>query len=247
MSRDPHRSSFSFTQLAASALAASSAAFAASYLGVTGTIIGAAVASVIATVATATYSASLQRSKDAVLRTALVARQAGFPPATGAVPDPGAPEPVNDEALTGTRELTIAPEPVIAGAGPRSGRRTAVMATAALVISLGALTGIEGLLGKPLSALLDGSNGTGTSVGSAVTGGGNSKSPAKPTQKPSDPAPEPTPTPSSEPTPTEVPPVEPSASPTTPPVPTPTAEPTGSPTVPLPTPSTPTATGTPNP
>lgn len=246
MSRDPDRSSFSFTQLAASALAASSAAFAASYLGVTGTIIGAAVASVIATIATATYSASLQRSKDAVLRTAMVARQTGFPPATGAVPDPGAPEP-DDDAVTGTRELAIAPEPLIAGAaGQRSGRRTALMATAALVISLGALTGVEGLLGKPLSALLDGSNGTGTSVGSAVTGGG-SKSPAKPTQKPSDPAPAPTPTEASEPTPTQAPTIEPSATPTTPPVGSPTADPTGSPTVPLPTPTTPNPTGSPTP
>ena len=57
-------------QILAGAAAAASSAYAASYLGVAGTIVGAALASVVATVATATYSHAAHRSTDLVRRTA---------------------------------------------------------------------------------------------------------------------------------------------------------------------------------
>lgn len=57
-------------QILAGAAAAASSAYAASYLGVAGTIVGAALASVVATVATATYSHAALRSTDLVRRTA---------------------------------------------------------------------------------------------------------------------------------------------------------------------------------
>src|SRR5215217_7182384 len=146
-------SSISLSQVAASALAASSAAFAASYLGVAGTIIGAAVASVIATVASATYHSSLKRSSAAVRRTAGLVR-----------PVPLAPSE------------TVA-QPV---RSPSAWRGTALAAAAVLGITLAGLTSLETALGKPLSALLGGSDAAGTSLGSAVgTGSSNSRTTTK--------------------------------------------------------------------
>ena len=64
-------------QITGSALAAMSGAFFASWAGTTGTIVGAAVGSVIVTVGAATYTWSLQRTRDAVKRTAAQVRQSG--------------------------------------------------------------------------------------------------------------------------------------------------------------------------
>ena len=55
-------------QVAGSALAAVSGAFFASWAGTAGTLIGAALGSVIATVGAATYTWSLRRTRDAVRR-----------------------------------------------------------------------------------------------------------------------------------------------------------------------------------
>ena len=63
------------TQVTGSALAAMSGAFFASWAGTAGTIIGAALGSVIVTVGAATYTWSLQRTRDAVRRTAAQVRQ----------------------------------------------------------------------------------------------------------------------------------------------------------------------------
>src|ERR1700712_5677228 len=105
------KSPLTVSQIAASALAASSAAFAASYLGVAGTIIGAAVASVIATLASAMYTASLRRSSAAVRRRATqLVRSTGLPASAA----PGAPPKAqnaplrDDEDLDGTRVLQLA-------------------------------------------------------------------------------------------------------------------------------------------
>ena len=61
MNTDRPRLQLSATQIIASALAAVTATFGASYLGVAGTVIGAAVASVLTVVGNAVYSHSLQR------------------------------------------------------------------------------------------------------------------------------------------------------------------------------------------
>ena len=58
----PRRLPLSPAQVAASALAAVSSAVVASFLGVAGTVIGAALASVVSTVSAALYSASLRRT-----------------------------------------------------------------------------------------------------------------------------------------------------------------------------------------
>ena len=58
----PHRLQLSATQLIASALAAVTATIAASYLGISGTVIGAAIASVITVSGNAVYSHSFRRT-----------------------------------------------------------------------------------------------------------------------------------------------------------------------------------------
>jgi hypothetical protein len=210
----PPRLGISLSQLVASALAAASAAFGASYLGVAGTIIGAAVASVIATVAGAMYSSSLQRTRAAVQSTVTLWSRTN---AVAPVVDPNAPDP----------------EP--ARRQPLPWGRLAVAAAAVLAVTLGALTGLEGLLGKPLSSAVGGSDVTGTTLGS-VDGSHHARK-KKATSDTTATTPAPTPTPVVQPTPTPEP--SPSAAPTTDPTPTPPPDPT-----PTPDPSeTPTAGG----
>jgi hypothetical protein len=248
-SHDEPRLGISFTQVVGSALAAASAAFGASYLGVAGTIIGAAVASVIATIGSAMYSASLRRSADAMRQAATQWTQAGTigpvldPNAPGsqpvqqreaetggAVPDPNAPDFVG--LSDDTRDLVLAPEPGRQRELPWA--RIALAAAAVLALTLGGLTGVEGILGKPIATVVGGSDATGTSLGS-IDGSGGSGTKSKTT-----PTPTPTPTPTTPaststttPTPTATPTAEPSETPTVPPsTPTtsPTAEPTATPT-----------------
>jgi hypothetical protein len=226
------RFGLSLSQLVASALAAASAAFGASFLGVAGTFIGAAVASVIATLASAMYTSSLQRSSDAVRRTATQwTRTAEIRP----VVDPNAPttSPAADrtvfpdpDAPDDTRELDIAPEPFVRR--PLPWARISVAAVAVLAITLGVLTGVEGILGKPIASVVGGSDATGTSLGS-VGGSGSSDTGVKST-----PTDTPTPTPTRTPTPTT----------DTTDTATPTADPTGSST---PSPTTTPTTSTPSP
>src|SRR6478736_216214 len=73
--QEEHRLSISTTQVIASALAAMSVAFLTSWLGTAGTIIGACIGSVIATVGTAAYSWSLRRTSNVVKQTAAQVRQ----------------------------------------------------------------------------------------------------------------------------------------------------------------------------
>src|SRR4051794_2064898 len=146
------RLGLSMSQLLASALAAASAAFGASYLGVAGTIIGAAVASVIATVAGAMYSSSLQRTRDAVQTTVTQWTRTA---ATAPVVDPGAPEPHR----------------------PVPWAKVGVAAAAVLAVTLGALTGVEGLLGRPLASVVGGSDSAGTTLGSVGGAGSAGRTP----------------------------------------------------------------------
>src|SRR5690349_4909407 len=145
-------SSVSLSQIVASALAAASAAFGASYLGVAGTIIGAAVASVIATVAGAMYSSSLQRTRDAVQTTVTQWTRTA---ASAPVVDPGAPEPRR----------------------PVPWAKVGVAAAAVLAVTLGALTGVEGLIGRPIASVVGGSDSTGTTLGSVGSAGSGGRTP----------------------------------------------------------------------
>lgn len=165
-------------QVAGSALASVSGAFLASWLGVAGTLIGAALLSIVATIGSAAYTYSLRRGHEVVVR-----GRNGRIVAT-------APR----ERASWLRGL---PWP-----------RLALASVAVLAIALVTLTAFEGLTGKPVSALATGSDKGGTTIGRAadnVTGGSASRDeePSTPDPSPSQtPTPTPTPEPSTDPSPT---------------------------------------------
>lgn len=197
---DDPRLGISTAQVAGSALAAVSAAFFASWLGVAGTLIGAALGSVVGTVGSASYTYSLQRSH-ALVR--------GVRPTAPAAQRP-----------TGSwREWPW--------------RRIAAGGAAVLALTLGTLTVVEGIVGKPVSSMTSGGDGGGTTIGRVVRDEGprgDSPTPSEPTA-PTSPTPSPSTDPTSQPTdqPSGTP--SPSVQPTGSPSPTPSDEtsPTGSP------------------
>jgi hypothetical protein len=134
------------TQVIASAPAATTATVAASYLGVAGTVIGAAIASVLTVVGNAVYSHSIQRTS-ARVRT-VVPAAVRFAPRAGVV-------------------STIEAEPD-EPAAPRPRRRTwPVLAAACVGVFVGVLTVItfvELVAGRPMTDVLHGTAGSGTSV-----------------------------------------------------------------------------------
>ncbi|HZC71863.1 MAG TPA: hypothetical protein VE442_14320 [Jatrophihabitans sp.] len=162
------RFGLSSTQLLASALAAVTAAIAASYLGVAGTVIGAALASVVSAVGTAVYGHSLHRTR-ARVRTAVTGRpadQAFLPEARSAA-----------DSASRTQENVI-------DTGRRRGRWPAIaMGTVAVfAIALAVVTGIELAVGRPVSAVVRGDAGSGTSFfGGSKHAGGGDPAPAAPT------------------------------------------------------------------
>jgi hypothetical protein len=134
-------------QITGSALAAMSGAFFASWAGTTGTIVGAAVGSVIVTVGAATYTWSLQRTRDAVKRTAAQVRQPGS--------QPGRPV---ERPERRRRDLPWG--------------RLALTSVAVMALGLGGVTAIEAVTGKPASSLTGSSGSTGTTLGNAVGSSG---------------------------------------------------------------------------
>jgi hypothetical protein len=142
------RFGLSATQLIATALAAVTATIAASYLGVSGTVIGAAVASVVGAVGNAVYAHSLRRTQDRVREVVPVRR-----PGTPARNDRAPLEP----------PLLPAPAPrVRRGANPWRG--VALGSIAVFVAVLAVITGVEVVAGRPISDLVRGDTGSGTSL-----------------------------------------------------------------------------------
>ena len=158
---DERRLGVSGTQVATSVLASVSAAFVASLFGVAGTIVGAAVVSVVATVGTAVYGRGIRRT---TARLQQVPRRAATRDGAGASDAdarPDAREPV---------ELDVPP------AGPgwwrRLNRRHLGLAggvAAVLALSVGAVSLIELAGGRPLSGEASGGR---TSIGALLPGGG---------------------------------------------------------------------------
>jgi hypothetical protein len=199
----------SAAQVAGSALAAVSGAFLASWLGVTGTLVGAAVGSVVGTVGSASYTYSLRRGQ-ALMRT----------PGGGAQPAEGG-------------------RPTAAGAKrPRPQvpwRRLGVATVVAAVLGLVGLTVLETVAGGPVSSVVGGSTSSGTTLGHVFgqddgsTTGDLQDDTGEPASTPSD---EPTTDPTAEPTtePTTDPSADPTPSDPTPLTPDPTTDPTTDPT-----------------
>lgn len=254
----------SFVQITASVLTALTSTVALSYLGVAGTLIGAAVAAILTAFANYLYTRSLVRTRYVVTTLAprvvrapgetavlpalrgtraTVVAQAPSPvtpsapseatPSAPSAPTPPTPDPAQVVALPrdgraqdGSRR---SPEALMAPAR-RSRRPYVVTALVTFVLVIATVTVVELGFGKPLSDVVRGNEGSGTTISGVRPQRGT------PAEKPT-----PTPTPEETPAPTD----EPTPEPTTPePTPTPEPAPTD---VPSPAPATPEPTPTPEP
>jgi len=158
-SNDSPHFRISLIQVVASALAAVTAAVAGSYLGVNGTVIGAAVASVLSVAGTAIYSHSLQRTGDRV-RSAVPASVRWIPERTGQLPP--APRPDDDPTAVLDRVAARPASPPVRRVHPLA--RLAAASVLVFAAALGVLTGIELAAGRPVSDLVSGKAATGTTV-----------------------------------------------------------------------------------
>jgi hypothetical protein len=144
------RFELSATHLLATALAAITATVAASYLGVAGTVIGAAVVSVMTAIGNAVYAHSLRTTHARVREAVPVRRWATAPSATSALPR-ATEEPERQRAR--------------ADIETRGGwHRAAFGAVAVFVALLTVITGVEIVTGRPVSDLLRGTTGSGTTL-----------------------------------------------------------------------------------
>jgi len=168
----------------AGTLAAVSAAVVGSFLGVAGTLIGAAVASLIGSVGTEIYERSLHRGAKKLQTFAPT-----FIKAPAAVGTPAVAAATEDD-----RPSHTVPEP----ARSRQIRwgRVAAIAGALFALAMGTLTAVEMITGESVSSAVGRDSGSGTTVGSILNGGGDSTpTPAPsttPTTAPSDEATTPT-------------------------------------------------------
>jgi hypothetical protein len=187
--REKREGQLSALQVAAGALAAVSAAVIASFFGVAGTVIGAAVASVVSTVGAAVYTESMRRTHAGLRRLvrspqAPVHRSAGDRPPLPARLDPRRSPP-----------------------HLRWARWALVAATAVAVFGLAmvVVTTVELIGHKPVAALVGGSDQAGGTTLGSLTGarGGDGRpqqAPASPSTTPTDgtaPASDPAPIPTS--------------------------------------------------
>jgi hypothetical protein len=168
----PARLQISMTQVLATALAAISATVVASFFGVAGTVIGAAISSVCSVVGTAVYSHSLRRTRERMREVVPVTirrvpRSSSFPPQPGAHAPAGStptyPQP------HGSTALGYGP---VRYSRPRSrspwrarGARVALGSAALFIAVLALVTGIEAVAQRPLSDLVRGNDAvSGTSL-----------------------------------------------------------------------------------
>jgi hypothetical protein len=162
----------SATQVAAGALAAVSSAVVASFFGLAGTLIGAALASVISTVSAALYSSSLQKTNEKLRRARgqLPGRQAAVEETKVA---PAAPA---------TQVLPAHLDPRRAPARRSRPRwtRVAVYAAAVFVMAMGIVTGLELIGQRPVSALVGGVETSTTTTISALTNASSSEEESDP-------------------------------------------------------------------
>ena len=180
----PRATDLKLSRVAATALAAVTTALLGSRLGAEGTLIGAAGASVITTVATAVYQSSLERSRESVRSLAHRTRSA-HPAAVDTLP-------AEDRPSAGKRLDDGAEQP-----SHRPRRSTTWRWVGVVIAALGGfalamlmITGFEWASGETV-----GGNGKGTTIGQVVN---DQSGPQHPTAPPAGPASE-TPTETSEP------------------------------------------------
>ena len=217
--QEERKLSISTTQVIASALAAMSVAFLTSWLGTAGTIIGAFIGSVIATVGTAAYSWSLHRTSAVVKHTAAQVRQTALqtntlprtvaqgPMRTGADQPGGTPaadstEQASAGGSTGEETPVLTPaEQAAADAevdpGAPTGRwdgfpwkKTALATGAVLLLCIGGITVLEVVTGQSMASISGHDDSKGTTVGNVVDNSNKQdKTPAPSNQQTSTPEP----------------------------------------------------------
>lgn len=195
---DKPRIDLDWVRLVAGALAAVSSAFLLSTLGAVGTLAGAALGSVIASVSASLYSASLERSRQKVLEVQVPLRRRPAGDTTTLVVDTPADEIVEPVEPVDPRSMPTVTIPVIAstpepatepapaaapassGEDGRAGsllaavpwKKVALWAAGLFVAAMLVLTVIEGIVGKSASDITGGSDGgSRTSFGQLVGGG----------------------------------------------------------------------------
>lgn len=142
----PRRPLITWSQLAAAGVATACAAVAASFLGVYGTVIGAALMSVISTGGTVLIQRGLNRTQDRVRTAVTTQLHVRAEPA----PEPD-PEP-DDDLEDGTEKKPRLPRWAI----------WVLSAVAVFAVVMGIVTVIELALREPLSSAVRGESGTGT-------------------------------------------------------------------------------------
>ncbi|MEV7084370.1 hypothetical protein AB0O07_00450 [Streptomyces sp. NPDC093085] len=165
--RPAGRLDLSLPQVAGGGLAAIGAAVLASRLGVYGTVIGAGLFSVVATCGGSVFHYLFRRTGERIRDAAAEARPAGRQvpvPPHPVPPHPEAPERPAPAAGLGDGGYTPA---TTHGTRLRGWKRPFLAAGAAFAVAMGAITGYELISGQDLSG------GTGTTVGSVVSGGGH--------------------------------------------------------------------------
>jgi hypothetical protein len=201
--KKPRALGLSPAQVVGSALAAMSVAFFASWAGTTGTLIGAAFGSVIATVGAATYTWSLQRTSEAAKRTAALVKQRTV--VTGIMPRTVAQGPPRAGEAEGPPPVTDEPPPVESPADQAGESdadadeksrwwdlpwaKLAIASLAVMIAGMAGITAVEVVTGKPIASLLGRDDGTGTTLGHA-TGSDSGSSKNNHTPKKQTPAPQ---------------------------------------------------------
>jgi hypothetical protein len=170
----------SLIQVTATALAAITATVVASFLGVAGTVVGAAVASTLSVVGTAVYGHSLRRTQERVRAVVPVRRPSTTPY-----------RPLPRDARPGPHawaQPTYYPARATVVAAERPGRRSlgarlAIGSAALFAAVLAVVTGVEAVAHRPISDLVRGESGSGTTL----FGGSHSSSSATSKAAPSSP------------------------------------------------------------
>lgn len=165
----PQAAQLSATQVAAGALAAVSSAVVASFFGLAGTLIGAALASVISTVSAALYSNSLQKTNERLrqARSQLTGKQAR-------VEETRVQEAPAAAPVTQVLPAHLDPRRTPARKARPRWTRVAVYAAAVFVVAMGIVTGIELIGQRPVSALVSGTETARTTTIGAITNASSS-------------------------------------------------------------------------
>lgn len=171
MANDRPKLQLSGPQIIGGALAAASAAVAASWLGVAGTVLGAVIVSLVASVGSAFYTHSLERSSHVIRETlpVLPQRVSGAGTTTAVLPATADDDEAGSESVLsrgGTTEQGSVPERS-AGRGV-SWPTILVSAAATLALAVAVLTGFEALTGRPASSITGANNHDGTTLSQLV-------------------------------------------------------------------------------